>query len=214
MDAIDVGIDVTLGWKAGREADEHDVYLDTDEQAVIDGVVPVMTVPEAGYAPSVDLDLASIYYWRIDEVNDAGAPGIWTGDVWNFSTREFLVVDDFESYNDLNPDEPESNRIFLTWIGGDADPANGSQVGHDTYPFAELTTVHDGDQSMPLFYDNSSASYSEATVNTDDLAIGRDWTAGSPQTLVLWFHGSPGNAGQHCRTKVEAMEYRSCSFWH
>jgi len=47
---------------------------------------------------------------------------------------------------------------------------------------------------MPLFYDNSIASYSEATVNTDDLAIGRDWTKGAPETLVLWIHGDLGNA--------------------
>jgi len=103
-------------------------------------------------------------------------------------------VDDFESYNDLNPDDPESNRIFLTWIGGDVDPDNGSQVGHDTFPFAEQFFVHGGEQSMPLYYDNSIASSSEATVNTDDLAIGRDWTKGAPETLVLWFYGDPNNA--------------------
>ena len=201
MDAIDVGIDVTLGWKAGREADKHDVYLDTDEQAVIDDVVPVMTVPEAGYAPSVDLDLASTYYWRIDEVNDAGAPGIWTGDVWNFTTQTFLIVDDFEAYNDIDPPDPESHTIFGLWSDGYLTPTtNGALVGYDpaqppSQPsYLEHAIVYDGDQSMPLFYNNSSANYSEATVNTDDLAVGRDWTAGSPQTLVLWFHGSPGNA--------------------
>ena len=43
-------------------------------------------------------------------------------------------------------------------------------------------------------YDNSVASLSEVTVDPANLPIGRDWTVGSPQTLVLWFHGSPGNA--------------------
>jgi len=27
-------------------------------------------------------------------------------------------VDDFESYNDLDPDDPESNRIFNVWLDG------------------------------------------------------------------------------------------------
>ncbi len=192
-DATDVDVDVTLGFRAGREATEHDVYLSTDEQAVIDGTGDVISVTEAGHGP-LSLDLGETYYWKVNEVNMAETPTTWEGDIWSFSTQKFLVVDDFESYNDLNPDDPESNRIFLKWIGGDVDAANGSQVGHDTFPFAELTIVHSGDQSMPLFYDNSSASYSEAAVKTDDLPIGRDWTVGSPQTLVLWFHGSPGNA--------------------
>ncbi len=191
---IDEPIDTTLGFRAGREAAMHDVYLSTDEQAVIDGTAPATTVTETSHGP-LSLDLGQTYYWRVDEVNETETPTTWQGDLWHFMTQEYFVLDDFEAYNDLNPDDPESNRIFLTWTGGDADPANGSQVGHDTFPFAELTVVHDGVQSMPLFYDNSIASYSEATANTGDLAIGRDWTAGAPETLVLWFHGNPGNTG-------------------
>ncbi|MHC4541210.1 MAG: LamG-like jellyroll fold domain-containing protein, partial [Planctomycetota bacterium] len=41
--ATDVDVDVVLGWRAGREAATHDVYLSTDEQAVIDGTVPAAT---------------------------------------------------------------------------------------------------------------------------------------------------------------------------
>ncbi|GAI72483.1 unnamed protein product, partial [marine sediment metagenome] len=37
--ATDMDVDVTLSWKAGREAAEHNVYIDTDEQAVIDSNV-------------------------------------------------------------------------------------------------------------------------------------------------------------------------------
>ena len=47
---------------------------------------------------------------------------------------------------------------------------------------------------MPLVYDNSVASISEVTVNTSDLPIGRDWTKGASETLVLWFYGDPANA--------------------
>jgi len=47
---------------------------------------------------------------------------------------------------------------------------------------------------MPLYYNNTIASYSEASVNTDDLEIGRDWTKGAPGTLVLWIYGDPNNA--------------------
>ncbi|MHC4542219.1 MAG: hypothetical protein ACYS74_20940 [Planctomycetota bacterium] len=49
---------------------------------------------------SSDLDLGSTYYWRIDEVNDAETPTTWQGDLWNFTTQEVIVVEDFEDYND------------------------------------------------------------------------------------------------------------------
>lgn len=58
----------------------------------------------------------------------------------------------------------------------------------------ETVTVYDGKQSVALFYDNTAASLSEVTVNTDELPIGRNWSIGSPQTLVLWVYGDPDNA--------------------
>jgi len=196
--ATDVDVDVTLGWRAGRETASHDVYISDDPNA--------LTLADSVNEPVFDtasqaLALGQSYHWRIDEVNDAETPKTWQGDLWNFSTREFLVVDDFEAYNDIDPPDPESHTIFGLWSDGYLTPTtNGALVGYDpaqppSQPsYLEHAIVYDGDQSMPLFYNNSSANYSEATVNTDDLAVGRDWTAGSPQTLVLWFHGSPGNA--------------------
>jgi hypothetical protein len=58
----------------------------------------------------------------------------------------------------------------------------------------ETGIVHGGNQSVPLIYDNSVAGLSEISVSPAGLRIGGDWTRGSPQTLVLWFYGDPGNA--------------------
>ncbi|MHC4681892.1 MAG: discoidin domain-containing protein [Planctomycetota bacterium] len=138
----DVGLDATLSWRAGREAGTHDVYLSTDEQAVIDGTAPVVTVTDASYSSA--LDLGSTYYWRIDEVNEAETPTTWQGDVWDFTTQEFIVVEDFEDYNDWPPHE-----IYTAWPDGYEDPANGSQVGNLLPPLAETTIVHGDAQSMP-----------------------------------------------------------------
>jgi len=122
--ATDVAIDVTLGFRAGREAARHDVYLSSDEQALIDGTAPVATVTETSYGP-LSLDLGTTYYWRIDEVNDAETPATWKGDVWDFRTQEYFVVDDFEDYNDYPPDE-----IWSTWIDGYGTTTNGSTIGY------------------------------------------------------------------------------------
>jgi len=101
-------------------------------------------------------------------------------------------VDDFESYNDLDTTDPDSNRIFNVWIDGYGVPTNGSLVGYDIAPFAEQTIVHGGNQSMPLYYDNS-VGYSEATLT---LTYPRDWTEKGVDTLKIWFRGSSTNAAE------------------
>ncbi|MHC4681451.1 MAG: hypothetical protein ACYTEK_22455, partial [Planctomycetota bacterium] len=119
---------------------------------------PAVSVADASY--SSPLDLASTYYWRIDEVNDIETPTTWQGDLWDFTTRDRIVVEDFEDYNDWPPHE-----IYTTWLDGYVDPANGSQVGNLTPPLAETTIVHGGLQSMPLFYSNTGgATYSEGRI--------------------------------------------------
>lgn len=193
--STDMAVDnVALTWRSGREAAEHRLYLSDDEQAVLDETISPVSVPAGSSYTSYDtssLDLNKTYYWKVNEVNEAETPAVWQGDVWNFTTQESLVVDDFESYNDLNPDDPESNRIFLTWMDGFEDPANGSQVGHETFPFAETTIVHGGSQSMPFYYDNSTAGLSEATADAANLATGRNWTTNGAEVLSLWFRGLP-----------------------
>ena len=191
--ATDVDVDVTLSWRAGREATEHDVYLSTDEQAVVDGTAPVTTVSQPSYGP-LSLDIGQTYYWKVNEVNMAETPVTLDGDVWNFSTQEYLVVDNFESYNDLDPTDPNSNRIFNAWIDGYEQPANGSIVGYAAAPFAEQSIVHSDLQSMPLAYDNTGTAVCSEAERT--FAVGQNWTKAGAATLVLYFHGTEGNTGQ------------------
>ncbi|MHC4464567.1 MAG: sugar-binding protein, partial [Planctomycetota bacterium] len=159
---IDAPADVTLGFRAGREAATHNVYFSTDQQAVADGTAAVTTVTETSYGP-LSLDLSQTYYWRVDEVNEAETPTTWQGDLWDFKVQEYFVVDDIESYNDLDPGDPESKRIFNVWIDGYGIATNGSLVGYEMPPFCERTIVHGDKQSMPLAYNNTGgAAYSEA----------------------------------------------------
>ncbi len=192
--ATGVPRDVLLGWRAGREAATHDVYISSDEQAVIDGTAPVETVAEAMYGP-MSLDLNKNYYWRVDEVNEAETPTAWESNVWSFTTTDHLVVEDFESYGDYPPDE-----IWNTWLDGYDNPTNGCTVGYSTPDwgadehYVETTIIHNGLQSMPVFYSNTAgASYSEAERTFD---VPQDWTEAGVQTLVLFFHGTAGNTGQ------------------
>jgi len=123
--------------------------------------------------------------WWIDE--EQGYPRLW----WEPSSEDmlFLVVDDFEGYNDLHIEEPESNLIWNTWIDGfDNTEINGSLIGESMPPFVGWSIAHTGKESMPYYYDNSGpANYSEATANVVNLKAGHDWTKHGFKTLSLWF---------------------------
>jgi len=191
-EATDVDVDVVLSWRAGREAASHNVYFSADEQAVIDETISPVSIPAIGSYANYDageLELDQTYYWKVNEINDAETPTSWEGDLWDFTTNDFVVVDDFESYTDFEP-----HRIFDTWIDGLGVPTNGSHVGYAEPPFAEQTIVHSGSQSMPLFYDNTGVvTYSEAERTFDPA---QNWTQAGAATLVLYFHGTEGNTGQ------------------
>ena len=176
--AADVHPDAVLSWRAGRGAVSHDVALATDP----DALAVVETLADSSYSAG-SLDLGTTYYWRVDEVNDALIPPTWQGDLWSFATREYLVIDDMESYDD------EDNRIYDTWLDGWVNET-GSTVGHMDAPFAERTIVNGGDQSMPLEYANDAAPfYSEAELEIG----GADWTAGQADTLRLYVYGGVDN---------------------
>jgi hypothetical protein len=107
--------------------------------------------------------------------------------IWSF----YLNVDDFESYNDLDPNDFKSNRIFNTWLDGYDNPAtNGSVVGYEDIPFTEQIIVHGGRQSMPYFY-NTDFKFSKAEL---PLSPPQDWTREGVGVLSLWFHGGASNA--------------------
>jgi hypothetical protein len=193
--AVDVTQIQVLSWSPGDNTASHQMYFGTDEEAVKNANTdsPEYKGTRNLGSESYDagqLEWGTTYYWRVDEVKDDST--IQKGNIWSFTTANFLVVDDFESYNDLDPAEADSNRIFNAWIDGYDDPANGSLVGYENPPFAEQTIVHGGNQSLPLYYDNS-IGYSEATLT---LTYPRDWTENGVSTLSIWFRGISDNAAE------------------
>ena len=198
--ATELSVDTVLTWRAGREAATHQVSLGTDPEAVAQGADPVTTT-DPRLSPDA-LNLATTYYWQVTEINEAEDPSAHAGDIWSFSTQEYLVVDGFNHYDD------NCNRIFFTWSdglghNGEEDCGvppfdgnlTGSIVGNANAPFAERTIVHSGTQSMPLEYDGSS----EATRN---FAVAQDWTQHGIKGLILWFSGDPSNTAADLYVKI------------
>ena len=197
--AVDVPRDTDLSWRPGSKAVMHDVYFgadagDVNEAGLSDPRGVLASSDQAGLSYDIpgELELGQTYYWRIDEVNDAEAGSPWKGKLWSFTVANFLIVEDFEDYNDFPP-----NEIWNTWIDGYGVATNGSTAGYPDPDFnagghyMETDIVHGGEQSMPLFYDNA-AGLSEATRTLGS----QDWTAEGVVTLTLFYYGDAANAAE------------------
>ena len=201
--AVDVPQTSILQWTAGEKAAAHDVYFGEDANAVADANAATpniyrgqQTLDDTRFDPGT-LEWNKTYYWRIDEVNAANPEGPWKGGVWSFTTADFIVVDDFESYTD---DWENFQRVFQTWIDGGgytlpepglAGNGSGALVGTDGAPWVELTVVHGGRQAMPISYYNTDAPrYSQADRTW---AKPQDWTVNGVDTLLLYVQGKAEN---------------------
>ncbi len=184
--ATGIAPDVTLGWRIGRDAVSHKVYLGADPNAL----TLADTVTVNSYAPA-GLALGQTYYWRIDEVNTAEAISTWASDVWNFATSPYIAIDDMESYNDA-----DGTSVFNIWLDGYGTNTNGCLVGYDSAAnstFNETTTIHGGRQSMPLRYDNTKQATTSEATRTFETA--QDWTRNGVKSLTIFFYGDPNATG-------------------
>jgi hypothetical protein len=181
-DGATVEPDLLLDWRPGRKAASHTLTLSTDPEAVVE------TTEHAYDTTALDLQLGKTYTWQVDEVNEAS---VWEGDVWTFTIVEPLVFDDMESYQDV-----EGLEIWATWKDGTDfgtnDPTNGSIVGANPMlnDYGPATGLGRG-QSLPIWFDNTKVSYSEATRFVDN----EDWTRHGIESLSLWFRKGANNTG-------------------
>jgi hypothetical protein len=195
-----------LKWGAGVSAVSHEVYFGTDADAVAnaDKNSPEYKGTKALGDESFDpgkLAWFTQYFWRIDEVNDLNPDSPWIGNLWNFTTGDFIVVDDFEDY------DAGDNQVWYSWIDGlgfgapgsvPYNPGNGtgSAVGDENSPsYTEETIVHSGRKSMPLEFNNNKQGYANYSETELTLTYPRDWTEEQVAELSLWFMGYPASTG-------------------
>jgi len=201
----DIGVVLPLSWSAGERASEHDVYFGTDEDAVDNADTSTPEIYRGrqaaiSYTPPEGVEWGGgPYYWRIDEYNTDGT--ISRGRVWSFTVANFILVDDFESY------DAGDNQIWYSWHDGlgygapGTDPyfagnGTGAAVGDETtLSYTEESVVHSGGQSMPIAYDNNKQGYSMYSEAQFKLTAPRDWTMEGVTELSLWFRGYPASVG-------------------
>jgi hypothetical protein len=210
-ESIDIPRDVVLSWTPGIYADTRNVYFGTVfndvNEASPDNPLGVLVGPdqqETTYDPPGLLDYNQTYYWRVDEVNDTEPNSPWRGKVWSFTVANFILIEDFEDYNDYPP-----NEVWNTWTDGYGDPLNGSSAGYPDPDFVagehylDDIIVHSGDWSMPVFYDNSTAPLSEVTRTVDSSVS--NWTVDDVITLTLFYQGDAANIAEPMYVVVDGV---------
>jgi len=202
----DIGVALPLNWSAGEKASQHDVYFGTDADDVdnADTLTPEIyrgRQAATSYAPPEGVEWGGgPYYWRVDEFNNDGTISI--GRVWSFTVADFILVDDFESY------DAGDNQVWYSWHDGlgygapgtepyFAGNGTGAAVGDETTgSYLEESIVHSDGRSLPFSFDNNKQGY--ARYSETELALTmsqRNWTQQSVMELSLWFRGYPASVG-------------------
>jgi hypothetical protein len=204
--SVDVRQNIDLSWGPGDSATAHELYFGTDENAVRNATTAspeykgTIALGAEAYDPG-KLKWATTYYWRVDEINPTKPGSPWIGNIWSFTTADFLIIDNFETY------DSGANQIWFSWHDGlgygtpgvdtyFAGNGTGAAVGDETTPsFTEETIVHGGSKSMPLAYDNNKQDYAKYSEVELTLTSPRDWTEGGAAELSIWFQGRPASVG-------------------
>ena len=208
----DIQTALPLSWSSGEKASQHDVYFGTDAVAVDNADTSTPEIYRGrqaanSYTPPEGVEWGGgPYYWRIDEVNTDGT--ISRGRVWSFTVADFILIDDFESY------DAGENQVWYSWHDGlgygaagtdlyYAGNGTGAAVGDETTAsYMEETIVHSGGKSLPFFYDNNKQGYAKYSETELILTSPRDWTMEGVEELSLWFRGYPASVGSFVEAPV------------
>ncbi len=98
-----------LKWKKGLLADYHKLYFGTaNPPPFIANIYDISFIPDSLY-------IDSVYYWRIDEVNENG---ITTGETWRFDMEKVVSVLSHQNIKILNIfPNPASEKLYIECLG-------------------------------------------------------------------------------------------------
>lgn len=210
LGATGIALDSTLHWTAGRGAVSHALYVSDDASAVADETIAPIAVGLTDTTYDLTMPhINTVYYWK---VNENTGTEVWPGFVWSFTTVDSMLFDGFETYNDFEP-----NEIWRNWVDGAGDKENnGSVVGKDPYegdgdPYTfvdgnfspEDEVVRSGQQSLPIWFDNTVAPVSKATRSFTEVPdVGATG-------MVLYYQFGTDSVGDELFVEINGVEVTS-----
>ena len=177
--ATGVSIMTDLSWQEAEFATGRNLWLGTG-----DADLQLMDPAPGGtsYDPGT-LEFNTTYSWRVDQ---AGPGGDVVGHTWQFTTADYLPVDNFESYAD-------SQEIAATWV---------HNIGPDyDYVFLETGTVRQGAKAMRFEFQNQYEPFMTEAIRTFEEP--QDWTILNLGSLALDFRGRDDNMEHPMFVRVE-----------
>jgi len=185
-----------LTWKAGDCVVKHKVYFGLDELAVINGTASSTTIDVNNWT-TPELVLGKTYFWRVEEVNMAATPSVWSGDTWSFKVQDYITFDNLDSYT--------SSTLTNTWKLLSGSP--GSLA-------VEPNIVHSGKSIKFSFNNTTLVKLSEITRTTPSYAPW-NWKSGSPKWLVFWIYGNVSNPNtEKLYVKINSTYYYFSDGWN
>jgi len=162
---VNVPIGTELSWIEAEFATGRELWI--GQPGAMEKVEPA----PAGttYIPE-NLELGRTYQWRVDQV---GPSGTVTGHTWTFTTADYLIVEDFESYT-------TDEDLRSAWVDNIQEPG---------VEYVLLATG--GNNAMRFEFQNQYDPYFTETARTFDSP--RDWTAQGVGELSLSFVGEHEN---------------------
>jgi DUF1680 family protein/regulation of enolase protein 1 (concanavalin A-like superfamily) len=208
--ATDVALSADFSWSKGQyaQADKgYQLFIGTDETKVADAFyrnhanVKVYEVSSPEF--SIDaLDAETTYFWKIDQVNETLAPGLWKGKVWSFTTAKAEVGEIFADEFSVNHNFVEKGTEGTSWDGfiglGEQETVEQLEVADGVIHFKSAKGRYEGGAKPlgPLLYKTVKgdfkvtvkiADYQMVSFNNcglmarvadfDDAGKGEDWVS-------------------------------------
>ncbi len=211
-------LDVDLAWAAGQGAQQHAVYVGTDEALVAAGDASVLagTIGEPHYHLA-GLDPDTTYYWSVTELGGVG--GDVAGPVWSFSTfvpvADPVVEDGLVALYTFDT-EPENSltAVDMTGNGHDGTVKGDLKFVDEFYKGAVLQLPGGSNQFVdigPVGISGNDPTTIACWAKADSTSI-PDWTlifgftgktvedgsGGNGSHFNIGSLGGPGGVGAHC----------------
>ena len=179
--ATDIAVQSRLNWSDGGGALTYDVYFDTVNPPVTQVGFGIST---SRYTPAENLEYDTVYYWRVDTINDFGT---MEGDIWSFTTAPLELAN--KAINFLPADTATGVGIqsHLSWADG------GGPAWYYNVP--NTYDVYFGETNPPTFKRNQSGlSYEPGVLDYEQVHFWRIDVVnpdGTQEGDLLYFSTAP-----------------------